>query len=347
MSEEIGAATSPEPWPALLPWQRDWLVDRLRDRDRAHHALLIAGPAGLGKKALALHYAQALLCERPRDDGLACGRCAGCGYVAARTHPDLRVLDLWEFSDKDEAWEPANEILIDRVRTVIEMMATSAHRGGRRVAVIAPAERMNASTSNALLKTLEEPPPGAMLVLTSSQPGRLLATVASRCVRVPAPRPTPDAALAWLRAQGIADPAPVLAEAGGAPLAALALADAAGRDERNAWYDALAEPRRLVPIAMGARIDAAGKDERKARLAAALDALVAWTADLARVAAGAPPERLPGRAAALAALAPRVARIDLCRYHREVLFQRAWIAHPLQPRLVAEALLDRYRTLFA
>ena len=63
MSDDAGLASSPEPWTALLPWQRDWLVARLRDRDRAHHALLITGPVGLGKKALALNYAQALLCE--------------------------------------------------------------------------------------------------------------------------------------------------------------------------------------------------------------------------------------------------------------------------------------------
>ncbi len=97
------------------------LVERLRARDRMHHALLIAGPAGLGKKALALHYAQALLCESPRDDGLACGACAGCGYAAARTHPDLRVLDLWDFDDKDEAWAPAGEIRIARVRSLSRM----------------------------------------------------------------------------------------------------------------------------------------------------------------------------------------------------------------------------------
>ena len=344
MSDESATASSPEPWPAPLPWQRDWLVRQLREGDRAHHALLITGPAGLGKKTLALHLAQALLCESPRADGLACGACAGCGYVAARTHPDLRILDLWKF--EDDGWEPADTILIDRVRALVDMTQSSTFRDGRRVAVIAPAERMNAAAANALLKTLEEPPPGTRLLLASSHPGRLLPTVASRCVRVVAPRPSVAAASGWLAAQGVADPAAALAEAGGMPLAALALAEDGGRAERSAWYDALSQPRRLVPAAMGARIDAGGKDERKTRLALALDAMSAWSSDLARAAAGLAPSRLPGRAAALAALAPKVATIALCRYHRAVLFQRAWIAHPLQPRLVAEALLAEYRTLF-
>lgn len=347
MSDDAIVASSPEPWPSALPWQRDWLAERLRARDRAHHALLVTGSAGLGKKTLALHYAQGLLCESPRADALACGECAGCRYVMARSHPDLRVVDRWVLDDKSQEWEAKDAILIDVVRELIGMFGMSAHRRGARVGVIAPAEAMNASAANALLKTLEEPPPGAMLVLASSQPGRLPPTVASRCLRVAAPMPSTREAVAWLAAQGVADPATVLAEAGGAPLSALALAGPASVEERAFWYDALAEPRRLAPIALGARIDAAGKDERKPRLAAALDALAAWTADLARVAAGGEPRRLPARAAALAALAPRVARIPLCRYHRTILFQRAWIAHPLQPRLVAEALLTEYRTLFA
>ena len=344
--EGEAGATVPEPWSPPLPWQAAWLAETLRARDRAHHALLVTGPAGLGKKILALNLAQALLCESPRPDGLACGTCAGCGYVAARTHPDMQVLDLFDYDEKAEEWGPVNEIRVERVRRVTRMLETSAHRAGDRVAVIAPAERMNDEASNALLKTLEEPPSGTRLVLVSHHPGRLMPTVTSRCLRVEAPRPGADEAIAWLRAQGVADPADALAEAGGAPLAALALAEPAGRAERNAWFDALARPDRLAPMALGARIDAGGKDERKTRLAAALDALASWTADLARVSAGGRPQRLPARAESMAALAPRVARIGLCRYHRSVLFQRAHVAHPLAPRLVAEGLLAGYVALF-
>ncbi|HET9337596.1 MAG TPA: DNA polymerase III subunit delta', partial [Casimicrobiaceae bacterium] len=256
-------------------------------------------------------------------------------------------LDLFAFDDKEQAWEPVQEIGIERVRSVTDMVGISSHRAGERVAVIAPAERMTTQAANALLKTLEEPPPRTTLLLASSQPGRLMRTIASRCVHVPAPVPAHDEALAWLAGQGVDDAAAALAEAGGAPLAALALAEEGGRAERKAWFDALARPDRLAPMALGARIDAAGRDERKARLAAGLDAIVAWSADLARVAAGGRAQRLPAYEPALAAIAPRVARIGLCRYHRSVLFQRAHLAHPLTPRLVAEALLADYRALFA
>ncbi|MEO8487087.1 MAG: DNA polymerase III subunit delta' [Betaproteobacteria bacterium] len=347
MTDEVVDDVAPEPWVPPLPWHRPWLEARLRERDRLHHALLVTGPSGIGKKILALNFAQALLCETPRDAGFACGTCAGCRYVAARTHPDLRVLDLFDVDEDDGCWKTVNEIGIKRVRRLTEMLEISSHRAGRRVAVIAPAERMTGEAANALLKTLEEPPPDTTLLLVAHRPGRLLPTVVSRCLRVPAPMPAHDEAIAWLESRGTSDASGALAEAGGAPLAALGLADAEGRAERKAWFDALAHPQRLVPIAIGARIDAAGKDQRKPRLAAGLDALVAWTADLARVSAGGSAQRLPAYQPALAALAPRVARIGLCRYHRSVLFQRAWIAHPLAPRLVAEALLAEYRALFA
>ena len=345
MSDDTDLPASP-PWSAPLLWQGAWLSRVLTGRDRAHHALLVTGRGGIGKSVLAMNLAQGLLCEAPRDDALACGRCAGCTYVAAGTHPDLRVLDLVDTDDDGEP-KAVQEIGIKRVRALIEMLEVTAHRAGRRVGVVVPAERLTTEASNALLKTLEEPPAGTTLILVAHQPGRLLRTVTSRCQRLPAPVPTPAEAIAWLAAQRVADAPGALAEAGGAPLAALGLAEPEGRAERKAWFDALAHPERLAPMALGARIDAAGKDERKPRLAAGLDALVAWTADLTRVAAGGRASRLPSYEPALAALAPRVARIALCRYHRTVLFQRAHLAHPLQPRLVAEALLADYRALFA
>ena len=109
----------------------------------------------------------------------------------------------------------------------------------------------------------------------------------------------------------------------------------------------LARPERLSPVAVGARIEALPKDERKRMLADATYWLLTWTADLAAVASGGTPRFHPDRGGALAALVPRVARVPLFRYYQTLLRQRALLAHPLQPRLVAEALLFEYRTLFA
>ena len=205
---------------------------------------------------------------------------------------------------------------------------------------------MNPAAANALLKTLEEPRPDTFLILVAHAPGRLAATLRSRCRRFPVPRADRAAALEWLAAQRVGDAEAALAQAGGAPLAALLLADPAWQEERALWLKALAQPRTLSPVALAARIESAGKDERRARLGLAVDWLLAWTGDLARVAAGGRAARNPDFAPALAALAPSVASIPLFRYHRTLLRQRALIAHPLQPRLVVEALLIGYRELF-
>ncbi len=141
-------------------------------------------------------------------------------------------------------------------------------------------------------------------------------------------------------------PLPLLAQAGGAPLAALALASAEVQAERAVWLQALAKPEALSPVTLAARVEAAPKDQRRERLGQVIDWLAAWTADLGRVASGGPPSRNTDFAAAFDRLASMVAPLPLFRYHRSLLRQRVLVAHPLQPRLVAEALLIGYRELF-
>ena len=330
----------------LLPWQESALAQLVARRETLAHALLIYGPRGIGKHAFALGLAQALLCETPRADGLACGVCPGCRYAIAGAHPDLLRLELLQIDPDTGLLEAVDQIPIDRVRALIDFAEITSHRQRAKVAVIAPAERMNAAAANALLKTLEEPPPGTYVILVSEAPGRLAPTVLSRCRRLAAPVPTDAQARSWLVAQGVSEPELALAQAGGAPLAALSHADAAVQDERRAWVAALSDPGRLSATRLAARIDAAGKDERRARLAWAIEWLIAWTVDLARVAAGASARQNPDARVRSAALAGRVAPVPLFRYHRSLLRQRALLAHPLVPRLVAEALLIDYRELF-
>lgn len=343
MADDDSVAAAPA-IPALLPWQPAAVAAALRARATWPHALLIVGPRGVGKRTLALNFAKALLCESPRADGLACDACPSCGYANAGQHPDLRLVEPIE-RDEDEV-KVLDHIPIGHVRSLTEWTQVTSHRGRAKVAVIVPAELLNVAAANALLKTLEEPPRDTYLLLVAHQPGRMPATLRSRCRRYVAPLPDAELARRWLATQGVAEPDAVLAQAGGAPIAALSLADPPWQAERALWLNALAKPRGLSPLALSARIESAGKDERKARLEAAIDWLAAWTADLARVAAGIPPARNPDFAAALGALAGAVAPVPLFRYHRSLLRQRLLVAHPLQPRLVAEALLLRYRDLF-
>jgi DNA polymerase-3 subunit delta' len=127
------------------------------------------GRAGIGNaRAPRLNLAQGLLCESPRPDGLACGTCGGCKLAIAGQHPDLMRIELLVIDPEEDTIEVVDTIAIDRIRSLTEFVQLTSHRQRAKVAVIAPAERMNAAAANALLKTLEEPPAGTYLILVST-----------------------------------------------------------------------------------------------------------------------------------------------------------------------------------
>ena len=191
------------------------------------HAILLAGPAGLGKRAFATALEAALLCERRGEDGHACGTCRGCRLVHAGTHPDLHRVSF-ALNDKGE---PRAEIIVSQVRELGETLMKTSQFGGWRVATIQPAEALNPNAANALLKVLEEPPHGAVLVLVADRPDRLIPTIRSRCQRIDARFPPRDVALAWLGQQQVpaADAEAALDLAAGNPGIARLFADAAVR----------------------------------------------------------------------------------------------------------------------
>jgi DNA polymerase-3 subunit delta' len=215
-----------------LPWHRDpwqrvaaWLAS-----GRIPHAVLLAGRAGLGKGLFAEALAQALLCPAVAPDGSACLRCRSCQLFASGTHPDLLRV---------EPLEPGKPIKIEAIRDLVTAMGLRSALGRRRVALLTPADAMNRNAANALLKTLEEPPGDAVLLLVTHAPARLPATVRSRCQQLAFHAPPQAEAREWLAARlgAVAtpaiDPAALLDLAGGAPLAALTAADGQGL----AYYD--------------------------------------------------------------------------------------------------------------
>ena len=204
----------------IYPWLMDhWtrLVERLH-QDRLPHGLMLAGPVGLGKGALAQMLATSMLCERPGADGTACGECHGCRMYAAGTHPDYQYI---------APEDPGAQIKIDQVRELTRFMALSRQYERYKVAIIEPADAMNANAANSLLKTLEEPAARSSLILVTSQPSVLPATIRSRCQRIDIRPPHPDTALEWLNGQGIAaeTSARLLKQANQAPLLAMQLGE--------------------------------------------------------------------------------------------------------------------------
>lgn len=184
--------------------------------ERLPHALLLHGRPGLGKHAFAMQLAQTLLCAQPQA-GVACGKCRGCQLLAADTHPDLSVIGIME---------EAKSITIDQIRGLGEFLSLRPHSAARKVVIISPAEAMNLHAANGLLKLLEEPPLGCMLLLVTSHPARLPATILSRCSHFLFKSPDHGVGLAWLQARvgGKEQPERLLKMAGGAPLLAEVLA---------------------------------------------------------------------------------------------------------------------------
>lgn len=149
---------------------------------------------------------------------------------------------------------------MDQIRAIAGFLALRPHSASRKVVIIAPADAMNLAAANSLLKVLEEPPAGSVLVLVSSRIDRLPATIRSRCAAVAFGVAERSEAIAWLRAQGAARPEAVLDVAGGAPLAALELERSDGlrdREEVLQLFEAVARGAE-DPIRCAARCKAIG-----------------------------------------------------------------------------------------
>jgi DNA polymerase III delta' subunit len=161
------------------------------------HAVLLTGPASVGKTTLALDIAATLVCSAPEADARPCGSCRGCRLLASGNHPDVHRL-------RPEG--PGGQVRIEQVRALASELALLPVEGGPRVAIVEAAHRLNEDAQNALLKTLEEPPAGVTIVLCADDEERLLPTVRSRCARVRlGPVGTRDIE-ALLEELGLADP---------------------------------------------------------------------------------------------------------------------------------------------
>jgi DNA polymerase III subunit delta' len=257
---------------ASLPWLSPLRlqIERAAARERLPHALLLHAAPGLGGELLAAWIAAFVLCDtRPEAP---CGRCATCKLLAAGNHPDLQ----WVAREED-----AKQLQIDQVRALCDVFALKSYRGGHKVAVIATADLMNANAANALLKTLEEPPPRSLLILCAVRPSRLPATIVSRCQRLTVPTPPREVSLGWLESQAQRDWARLLDFASGAPLRALEL-------QANAFEALDQEMTEALTRLARRELDIPGTAERWTRnaLERRLEWIETWITDSIREALG-------------------------------------------------------------
>ena len=136
------------------------------------HAYLFSGPRGVGRRTLALRFAQAINCPTPSENGQPCGTCRVCKQIENMQHPDLNVL---------QAEEEGGTLKVDEVRDLQHMLSLAPYESDYRIALLLRFEEANASAQNALLKTLEEPNRRVILLVTADDPENLLPTIVSRC----------------------------------------------------------------------------------------------------------------------------------------------------------------------
>lgn len=257
----------------IFPWQESlWeqVAERLKN-DTLPHALLLEGQKGMGKSTFAHHLAAMALCQNSQASG-ACGECKSCTLLQARTHPDFFHL---------EPVESGKQIRIDAVRELIEFMNLSCHYGNHKVAVIEPADAMNTASANSLLKTLEEPSPGALLILVTAHPSRLPITIRSRCQRISFLPPAEEQVSGWLSSELSAsreEQTNLLAIAHGGPLYARELAQDEMMQARQALFQDILEVlrRKMTIMAFSARY----QNDLSRQV---LEWILSWLQDLARL----------------------------------------------------------------
>jgi DNA polymerase-3 subunit delta' len=208
--------------PGLYPWlQEPWsFFSRCLGMDRLPHALLLEGPPGCGKTALAAAMTARLLCNE--DQPVACGQCRSCKLLTGGAHPEL--IDItYEINEK--TGNLRTEIVIEQIRRTIGALQLTNTISTRKVARINPADAMNRNAANALLKSLEEPA-GAdtVLILVTSRPAQLPVTIRSRCQPITVRQPERQALWAWLASnsgKSEDEISAAVAASGGSPLRAL------------------------------------------------------------------------------------------------------------------------------
>lgn len=328
----------------LYPWHKALWTRLAAARERLPHALLLQGRAGVGKLDFATLLSQSLLCQRPTPDLIACGSCQSCTWFEQGNHPDFRLL---EPEDGDANLEEdgviaktvrKSQIAVDQVRQLGEFLGLSSHRSGLRIVLMHPAEALNQSSANALLKMLEEPPAGVLFVLVSHQPQRLLATIRSRCSKVDMPMPSRLDAVAWLNDQGVGNAALRLAYAGGAPLLAT-LQDEDDAKRKIELRSLLCRGGRIDPLAAVALCARSG-------VAGAIDMLQKWTYDLLAMRLAQYARYHEDCSKCLQDLAKTVDLAKLLDFQRKLDQARRHAEHPLNAELQLEGLIFQYMQMF-
>ncbi len=329
----------------MYKWQEPQWNSLIKRKDTLPHALLLRGRAGVGKHDFALDLASALLCMEPSSQK-ACGVCASCLWLKEGNHPDFRLIspedndagdDTNELKSKKKS-SKKSQISVAQIRQLYDYLSLSTHQvHGKRIVLISPAEMLNASSANALLKMLEEPPANTLFILVSSQPQRLLPTIISRCQAVEMPIPKKAMALSWLGEQGVKQAEIALGYAGGAPLLALQIQEQF--ETNNGLINQLALGAKLDPFASAPMFMSLGMER-------ALETLQKWIFDLISCKLTQQFHYHSQQVSALQALCKSVNLRLLLRFQQTLVEVKKTLNHPLSNEMQLENVLLQYTHIF-
>ena len=343
----------------IYHWQKNDWAHLQELGKRPHQALLFKGAKGIGKFDLAMNFAQSLLCQEPGESGFACGKCSSCHWFDQASHPDFQLLQpglmaikevegdfqLWEWTRRvaNEAVEeeqrnskkPSKEIPVLKIRELSNFINQSAHQGGKRVVVVFPAEAMNTSAANALLKNLEEPPQGLLFILVSHKPLQLLPTILSRCQPFTLSAPDTASASQWLAGQGVKNPEEALAASGFSPLQAVQLGEKLSSEERDKLLRTVRQPALLDVFALAEAL-------QKTELVLVVQWLQQWCYDLSSMKLAGKLRYHLGEEAAIKKLVEPLAPLSLTQLQKHLQTAKREAQHTLNARLFLESLLFTY-----
>lgn len=328
------------------------LLEAAIEGERVHHAYLFVGPEGVGKEKVARLFAKALVCESEARSSRPCQACEGCRKAEHDSHPDVvmalpqsEAVERGLLSRADLEKAPSRDLRVAEVRELERRVRLPPYEARHKAVILTPADRMNQSAQNALLKTLEEPPGDTTLILITAAADALLPTVRSRCARMPfAPLPTEIVARELVERRGYDEGrARVLAALASGSLGAALELDAETVDERRDLLERL----RAVDPSDGEAVTSFAEEFTGDRGGAEkkLGLMSLWYRDVLAAASGAERAALINADQADAAMedASRLPPRELIRRLDSISQARRDIAGNVNARLVMEGLLSTFQ----
>jgi len=230
---------------SIYPWLKDaWIA--IHQNNKLPHALIFKGKEGIGKHDFAMTFAKSYLCQTQLPNYLPCEVCTSCNWFPD-SHPDFKHIAPIDSEDDESSKRKTvrkKNIAIHQIRELSEYLELSAHQEkGKRIVLIEPADSLNQSASNALLKILEEPPENTLFILVTSQTQRLIATIRSRCQLLDLRGPSLEEARLFLDGQKIVHDESLLSFTGGSPFSAMK--ELENQSERNVITQLLSQGHKI------------------------------------------------------------------------------------------------------